>query len=55
MRTASHGAFRKSMQSHRSIGEKSQIDAASNSEPPYNRRVHPDRRLNNISVDWIPY
>ena len=20
---------------------------------PYNRRVHPDRRLNNISVEWI--
>lgn len=24
-------------------------------EPSYNRRVHPDRRLNNISVEWIPY
>jgi len=22
---------------------------------PYNRRVHPDRRLSNISVEWIPY
>jgi hypothetical protein len=22
---------------------------------PYNRRVHPDRRLNNISVEWFPY
>jgi hypothetical protein len=22
---------------------------------PYNRRVHPDRRLSNISVKWIPY
>jgi hypothetical protein len=22
---------------------------------PYDRRMHPDRRLNNISVDWIPY
>ena len=21
----------------------------------YNRRVRPDRRLNNISVEWIPY
>ena len=21
---------------------------------PYNRRVHPDRRLSNISVEWIP-
>jgi hypothetical protein len=21
---------------------------------PYNRRVRPDRRLNNISVEWIP-
>jgi len=24
-------------------------------KPPYNRRVRPDRRLNNISVEWIPY
>jgi hypothetical protein len=24
-------------------------------EPPYNHRVRPDRRLNNISVEWIPY
>jgi len=22
---------------------------------PFNRRVHPDRRLSNISVEWIPY
>ena len=22
---------------------------------PYNRRGHPDRRLNNISVEWISY
>jgi hypothetical protein len=22
---------------------------------PYNRRVHPDRRLSNISVEWITY
>ena len=22
---------------------------------PFNRRVHPDRRLNNISVEWIRY
>ena len=22
---------------------------------PFNRRVHPDRRLNNISVEWITY
>ena len=22
---------------------------------PYNRRVHPDRRLSNISVEWIPF
>jgi hypothetical protein len=22
---------------------------------PYNRRVQPDRRLNDISVEWIPY
>lgn len=22
---------------------------------PYDRRAHPDRRLNNISVEWIPY
>ena len=21
---------------------------------PYNRRVTPDRRLNNISVEWVP-
>ena len=22
---------------------------------PYNRRVHPDRRLSNIAVEWIPF
>jgi hypothetical protein len=24
-------------------------------KPPYDRRVRPDRRLNNILVEWIPY
>ena len=26
-----------------------------NQKRPYDRRTRPDRRLNNISVEWIPY
>ena len=26
-----------------------------NIKPPYNRRVRPDRRLNNISLEWITF